>query len=43
MPSQTFHVRTEDITYLDKEADRRGLENPSQALKQILDEVRNDG
>lgn len=39
MPSETFYVKPRHITFLDGECDEReNVENPSQALQEVLDE-----
>jgi len=39
MPSQTYHLKTKHMAYLDTLCDKSDeLENPSQALKYVLNE-----
>jgi len=43
MPSQTYHVRREHQDYLDELCDEiEQLSNPSQALKHVLDQHKED-
>lgn len=39
MPSETYYVKKRHQEYLDEQADERdGVDNPSQALQEVLDE-----